>query len=410
MNIDFPYGNGRLLKLSVADEALVASCGRPQDLPIEDLAAAVRAALSQPLDYPPLARATTPEDRVVLAVDDGVPRCAEIVAATIGYLVQSGILPDGITVLRTASAAGNGGPDIRSQWPEQWHDQVDLLTHDPDNSAQLAYLAMSHDGDAVLLNRALFDADLVLPIGVLRPEGAPGDFGCFGGIYPTFADQKALQRFRDPGALRAHGKRHAKLRRQAEEAAWLLGVTFSIQVVPGDGDHVLGVLAGEPASIGRQGRTVYDRAWKSTVPGRASLVVAAIGGGVEQQNWLNLGRVLAAASALVEDGGAVAVCCDLAASPGPGVQSLSEVESPVDAIPVLRRARPADLLTAVQLVQALEQCRLYLLSGLDESLVEQLNMVPIDGVEDLARLVQRHPSCIVLANAQRVAAHLEEEP
>jgi len=276
MNIDLQYGTGRLLRLAVPDEALVASCGVPGEPPVADLVAALQAALGQPLDYPPLAQATTPGDRVVLAVEEGVPRCEELVAATIGYLVENGVSPDGITVLRTAAAVQSGDADFCRHWPEEWRRQVGLLSHDPDNAGQLAYLAMSHDGEAILLNRALFDADVVLPIGVFRPEEAPGDYSCHGGVYPEFADQKALQRFPVPNALRAHGKRHAKLCRQAEEAAWLLGVTFSIQVVPGAGDQVLGILAGSPASVGQHGRALYDRVWKCPVPGRASLVVAAI--------------------------------------------------------------------------------------------------------------------------------------
>jgi hypothetical protein len=49
------------------------------------------------------------------------------------------------------------------------------------------------------------------------------------------------------------------------------------------------------------------------------------------------------------------------------------------------------------------------LSELDESLVERLEMVPLGGPDELARLVRRHPSCILLSNAHHAAVRVEQE-
>ena len=48
--------------------------------------------------------------------------------------------------------------------------------------------------------------------------------------------------------------------------------------------------------------------------------------------------------------------------------------------------------------------RVYLLSRLKSSAVEELAVSPIEGPEQLQRLVAQHPSCIVLANAQYAMA------
>ncbi len=409
MNLVFRYGSGRSLELSLAEGALVAACGEPASVPVDDVATALETTLDQPLDYPPLCQAITPGDRVVLAVERGVPQADVLVAATIGYLVRHGIAPDGITVLQPPAEIGTEPQDLRQRLPDQWRQHVSLVTHEPDNAGHLAYLAMSHENEAILLNRALTDADVVLPIGVLCPENTPGYFGPHGVIYPTFANRKAQQRFRSPNVMHVHGKRSIKLHGEVEEIAWLLGVTFGVQVVPGSGDSILRILAGECSAVGRQGRASYDQAWENSTPGRASLVVGAISGGPGQQTWSNLGRALAAASALVEEGGAVALCCDLAASPGPGVKGLSEVESPSEVLDLIRKVRPDDIFTALQIARSLEQSRLYLLSGLDSTLVEQLNMIVIEGPEQVLRLIERHPSCILLANAQQAIVTVESE-
>ena len=53
---------------------------------------------------------------------------------------------------------------------------------------------------------------------------------------------------------------------------------------------------------------------------------------------------------------------------------------------------------------AMDKARVYLLSRLEESTVEDLGRVPVADSSDIARLATRHESCIVLANAQHVVA------
>ena len=75
----------------------------------------------------------------------------------------------------------------------------------------------------------------------------------------------------------------------------------------------------------------------------------------------------------------------------------------------IRRDNPRDALPALQLARALETSRVYLLSRLDPGLVEDLEMIPIDGPDELVRLAQRNSSCLVLANAVHAMVHVENE-
>ena len=112
---------------------------------------------------------------------------------------------------------------------------------------------------------------------------------------------------------------------------------------------------------------------------------------------------------LVEEDGAIAVCCDLAAPPGPALQRLIGAPSREEAVRQIRRDNPRDALPALQLARALETSRIYLLSRLDPGLVEDLEMIPIAGPEELARLAQRSDSCLVLANAVHAMVQVEGE-
>ena len=287
--------------------------------------------------------------------------------------------------------------------------QIPTVVHDPSDRAGLAYLAADDHGEPIMLNRLLTDADVVLPIGCLQGAGSSGYFGIHTPLFPAFSDQTAVARFRRLDALGSNGPCKRDLSAEVDQVAWLLGVNFTIQLVPAAGDGILHVVAGQSDAVRRRGRQLYDAAWSWTVARRASLVVAAIEGGHAQQTWDNFGRALDTARTLVEDGGAIAVCCELAAGPGPAVQHLAAARSRQSALRQIRKERPADALPAAQLARALDQDKVYLLSRLDPSLVEELDMIPLVDGGELTRLVRQHRSCILLGNAPRAQVTVEEE-
>ena len=403
------YGNRSSIQLEFADGFTPGEFGTPRGVPLTNLSAATRAALGKPIDYPPLARSTTPGDRVVLALDHGVPQVAQVTAAIILALVEAGVDPDGIAVLRSQADLDAGVGDPCRLLASPLRDRIALLTHDPAERRELAYLAASSSGNAILVNRALHEADVVLPVGCLHADETAGYFGIHGAIFPTFSDTKTIRRFRGFGSLDGQGSRKRELAAEVDHVAWLLGVHFTVQLVPAAGDGVLHVLAGQSESVRQRGRDLYQTAWSWPVSRRADLVVAAIEGDAGRQTWENVGRALQAAENFVDEEGAIAVCCDLAAEPGPGLRHMAHTPSRTSALRHVGKERPVDALPAAQLGHTLKQHKVYLLSRLDASLVEDLDMIPIGGPDELIRLVQKHTSCILLSNAPYIAASAEEK-
>lgn len=403
------YGIDSSVSLELANGLLPQECGTPQGRPLDDPQAAAAWAVLEPLDYPPLGKCTTPGDRVVLALDRGVPQVAQITAAVIRALVAAGVAPDGITVLRTRGDANSGAAAPCSLLDEAWRDRITLITHQADDRQAMAYLAASDAGEPILIHRAIHEADLVLPIGCLHGDAAAGYFGIHGSIYPLYSDVKTRARFRAPAAIEARGNQRRHLIEEADHAAWLLGVNFTIQLVPAGGDRIMHVLAGESEAVRRRGRELYRATWSGPVGHRASLVVAAIEGGPAQQTWENLGRALSAALPLVDDGGAIAVCCELDAPPGPAVQQMSSARSRASALRRIDKERPRDALPAAELARALEHGPVYLLSRLAPALVEQLDATPIANGDELARLTRQHQTCTLLSNAPQAMVSVLEE-
>jgi nickel-dependent lactate racemase len=389
------YGEQGLLEFELPPEALVAACDAPYGRPIVDLPAAVAQALGDPLDYPPLRRAVVPGDKVVLAVEPGIPRVETIVAAVAADLVAVGIEPPDITVLwAEGDAAAESASSLGHLTP---------AVHQPANRGQLRYLAATDKGEEIYLNRAVCDADLVVPIGCFRAAEAVGYYGVHGATFPTFSSAKTQARFRGLEAADNSSQGHGRAVAEANEVGWLLGTQFTVQVVPGAGDSVLEVLAGHSERVQARGAELFEAVWTWRAPQRASLVVAAIEGGDRQQTWENFGRALAAAGEVVAEDGAIAICSDLAAAPAQAMQRLAGADDRWAALRRIRKEPPSDILPATRLAQALDRGRVYLLSRLDECLVEDLGMAAVASGDEIARLAGRHASCILLANADRVA-------
>jgi hypothetical protein len=402
------YGADSSVSLQFAEGAALDLCGTPQGVPLPDPAVAVAAALEHPLEYPSLAQSATPGDRVVVVLDPGLPQIAQITAAVIQTLMAAEVAPDGITILLSEAENAKDLGNLLRLVPGPAAERIRVLFHDSANRRNLAYLAASDGGEPILLNRQLTDADVVLPVGYMKREHSAGYFGIHTTIYPEYSDHRTQARFRKHDRFIGNGH-HRELQHEVNHVAWLLGVNFTLQVVPAAGDGILHVLAGQSDAVRRQCRELYRSAWNQSVARRANLVVAAIEGDLRQQTWENLGRVLENSAHLVEEDGAIAVCCDLAAAPGPAVQRLIGASSRPEAVRQIRRDNPRDTVPALQLARALDGRRIYLLSRLAPGLVEDLEMTPVDGPKELVRLTQRSGSCLVLANAVHAMVHVENE-
>ena len=405
MSQELSYGENGRVRVDLARGAILADCAIPRGTPLDDPAAAVAAAVSDPIEFPPLASATVPGDRVVLALDQSVPRAADIVAGVIHTLLGGSAQPHEISIVL---ADGDWITDPISKLPASVAKDIQVSVHDPQDSTKLSYLAASREGKPIYFNKQVCDADVVIPISTLRLEQALGYLGVHGGLFPAFSDEATRRRFRAPSSQdwEVHRRRR---REEVDEAAWLLGVQFTIQVAPGPGDTVLHVLAGEAHAVAAKGRSLCEAAWMHTSPRRANLVVATIEGGPDQQTWENFGRALFAASRAVLEGGAILLCTDLKCSPGPALQRLTAADDEDSALRDIRRDRSSDAVSASLLAEAKRQARIYLLSGLDSDFVEDLGVGYVSRPDEVTNLSRHFESCILLGNAQHAVLSTVEE-
>jgi nickel-dependent lactate racemase len=286
-------------------------------------------------------------------------------------------------------------------------DEIEVTVHDPADMRNLTYLAGSRHGKPIYFNRAICDADVVLPVGLMRLDQSWGYVGVHSCLFPTFSDAATQDRFRVPRSDWRVQQRHG--RKEADEAAWLLGVQFTLQITPGPGDSILHVLAGDANSVARRGRALCESAWLHRAERTASLVVAAIEGGEPEQTWENVTRALLAASQAVSDGGAIVLCTKLTQPPGDSIRRLAGPHLRGELPATHRGERSTDAFTARLLAQTLDRANVFLLSSLNEDLVENLGLAYVSRAEDVARLSRRHDSCMLVGNARHALVVNDED-
>ena len=256
------YGRSSTLALEIPPTALVADGTRVAGEILDDPAGAVVAALQDPMGYPPLARAVVPGDRVVISVDPGVPQVPQVVTGVVRTLMSAGVNPSDIVVLTAR------GPEPEAAWAREFPSPasaVTVIAHDPRDKAGLCYLAAAKDAAPIYLNRHLCEADVIVPINLLRPRAALGYAGIHSGLFPTFSDEATRERFRVPSSA-THAAEQKRRRDEADEVAWLLGLQLTVQIVAGPGNSVRHILAGLIQQVADRGLALVEAAWSQKVP------------------------------------------------------------------------------------------------------------------------------------------------
>jgi len=363
-----------------------------------DATAATIAALEEPINFPPLAAGIVPGDRVAIALDEHIPRVADIVRGAVKAFENAGVESDLISVVSSESTTNR---ICREACTAEESRGVKFLVHDPDDKENLCNAGVMKRGEPLLVNRTIFDADVVLPVGCARLNGR----GAYEGLFPLFSNAEAIQRYRTPANIDSATERDRRTR-ETNEAGWLIGVPMVVEVVPGAGESVAHVLAGEPTAVAERRKEILRQEWAFERPCQVSLMIATVTGDPETQNWDSVGRALATAEHLVEEGGAVAICSNLSEPPGHSLGRLIGNPDLETAERKISHDHDADSYPAWQLARALQRGPVYFLSQLDSETVEDLGLAPVENVDELVRLAERSESFVVVEDSQNAVVTL----
>jgi nickel-dependent lactate racemase len=380
--------------LEVAEANLLRVPAAPASL--NDVAQAVRSALESPLGFPPLRRALTPDDRVTIVIDDRLPSFLDLLVPILEHLTTAGVKADAITLLSAVSSPHTAWID---DLPDAYQDAV-IETHDATERKRLAYLATTRRGRRLYLNRSLVDADQVV---VLTGRGHHPWYGPTGGesgVFPALSDAETLEELSpEPDAASRE-----RLAEEALETAWLLGVPFFVQIIEAAGDGVADIVAG-PIDSSTEARRRFDQLWRQPYARQADVVIATLSGDPKRHDCDSLCRALFTAAQVVRPGGKIALLSQAQPNLDP-MSLLLQSDEAGAALSAVRKHQPLNT-AARWWLEAVDQARLYLLSGLADEVAEHLFATPLQRADQAQRLIGIDDVCVIVQDAHKVFAEME---
>ncbi len=374
--IEVEFGRQRVT-LELHGERLLTAHRGPTRL--TDPVAALRQALVQPFEFPPLRRALTPDDHLAIVIDVRHPGLSELLIALLEDLVAAGIAPEAVSLL-------GAEPGISNDWiddlPEHL-EEAQVEEHDASDRKRLAYLATTRGGRRLYLNRTLVEADQAIVLTTRGYDLQGGYVGAERALYPALGD--LAEATTD----------------DTNEVAWLLGQPFYVQLIPAAGDGLAAVVAGA-SQAAREAERQLDAGWRVAVPRRADCVLVSLSGDPSRHTFADLATAVTQASRAVTPGGRVIVVSEALPQLGKAEEMILHADEPQSAVAKLRKANQAGSQFALLWSHAVAHARVSLLSRLSHDLVEDLFATPLEEPAQIQRLLNASQECIFLQDGHRV--------
>ena len=253
---------------------------------------------------------------------------------------------------------------------------------------------------------------MVIPVGRLGYDPFLGHRGPWSVIFPELSERETIDAYRGRLPNDPDGHTGARTRANLDESfevSWLLGSQFHIGVVPGYAGPAA-IVAGRENAVRERGIAALDRYWKLEAESRAELVVVGIGGPGNKATIDDLAEGVARACALVQRGGKIVALSRANGTIGPSLQTLIATEDPKTRAAAFRgHEGDDDFLAAHRLARAIAWADIFVLSGLEPDLLDDLSMVALENPEQARRLVAKSGSCSFVSQAELTWALVASE-
>ncbi|MCG6156780.1 lactate racemase domain-containing protein [Rubinisphaera margarita] len=385
------YGTGESFQFELPEEHVLWKQSGPEAQ--DDAVRAIEEALATPLDYPPVGDAVVPGDKVTLVIDAGTPAWDEIIRALGRQLESRGVEADKLHVVlngvgtETAAAESSSLP-------------YKVIAFDEAMQGRSVYLASTAEGQRIYLPEEIGEADYVVTIGRFGFDDRWGYRGTNSTVYPAFGGEEAQTRFSGPGSQELSPDESFGVRQMIDEIGWLLGLQFSVQVIPSGSGKLAHVIAGASDSVYRESVSRLNSSWRSSISTPAETVIVSVPSLEAGDAWFSTARACRAAEKLVSEDGRVLLVTDLKDFPE-GLQET--IQSSGDSDEVMRnlnRSKSPASRAVATLAGLASRYRVYLLSRLEQDIVENLFCIPLADTDELRSALQGGTTYAVLDGGQ----------
>ncbi len=324
--VELEFGAGKLrLDLPVSAGFLgVITPGEPPALP--DFDAAVRSALGEPIDSPPLAEIAHGRRDACVVVSDGtraVPN-PQLLPPLLEVIHRAGVPRERTLIL---IATGLHEPSTQAQRERLLGPEIARSYRVADHKAQepagLVRVGELEGGVPLHIDARYARADLKLLTGLIEPHMWAGWSGGRKSILPGIAGVETVRLVHSPAMVDHPRTRPGVLEgnpfhRLALQALELAGADFLVNVTVDRALETTGVFAGDPVSAHARGCAFLERFAVRQLPEPLDFLVTTNGGAPLDCNLYQAAKGITGAADVVRPGGGIlvaAACPDGAGSP-----------------------------------------------------------------------------------------------
>jgi nickel-dependent lactate racemase len=279
-----------------------------------DPAAALRAALREPVAGPPLRERVRPGQTVAISACDGTrpqPRHLMIPAilAELDGIVR---LEDIVILVATGTHRGNDAGELRAMFGDAVVDSVRIVNHDARAADELVFAGVHGNDVPVWLNRQWLDADVRITTGFVEPHFFAGFSGGPKLVAPGLAGLETVLVLHDAARI-GHPRatwgitRGNPVHDDVRAIAAATGVTFSLDVVLNRDKEIVAAFGGDLFAMHAAACEAARRAAMRPVPAPFDVVVTTNSGFPLDQNLYQAVKGMSAARVIARPGGTI-VC------------------------------------------------------------------------------------------------------
>lgn len=204
------------------------------------------------------------------------------------------------------------------------------------------------------------------------------------------------------------------VRQDIEEVAEFISIDYIVNVVLDENKNIVKAVAGHHVQAHREGCQFLDSLYKVPIEKKADIVVVSAGGFPKDINIYQAQKALDNAKYAVKQGGTVILVASCSEGYGEGVfeKWLQEAKQPKDLIERVERHFELGGHKAAAIAMVREKNNIYLVSDLDDAMVEQAFMQPFSTVQEaydtaLAAIGEK-AEVLVIAHGGSIIAELVE--
>ncbi|HEY0378971.1 MAG TPA: nickel-dependent lactate racemase [Pyrinomonadaceae bacterium] len=279
MRIEFPYPGYEQIAAVEVPDANLSGVYAPRALKAVDEAAVLARGFAEPHGAPRLRDTIRRGDRVLILVEDGtrgtpIPRLLPYV---LEELHAAGVPNDSVTLLTAQGTHREMTEDELRKKLGEFYGRFPIHQHRWLNESNLHEFGTTSDGTRVTANRLLAESDFVLGLGSIVPHRIKGFSGGAKIAFPGVAGREMQERNQWEAAQRLSetvmGVAENPMRLRIEEAAWLVGLRYIINLVSDREKRVAGCFTGDPVKAHRAGCKLSREINAVTLPRRADIVL-----------------------------------------------------------------------------------------------------------------------------------------